>query len=72
MTLHYLKIALRNLLKYRLQNFISVLCLAVGIVCFSMVSYFINQQSDDPDKHLPHYEQMAELILQDENGVVVK
>ena len=68
MTLHYLKIALRNLLKYRLQNFISVLCLAVGIVCFSMVSYFINQQSDDPDKHLPHYEQMAELILQDENG----
>ena len=35
MILHYLKIALRNLLKYRTQSAISVLGLAVGLGFFT-------------------------------------
>lgn len=38
---HYLKIAIRNLLKYKLQNIISILCLAVGIVCFTVTFHFV-------------------------------
>ena len=33
---HYLKIAWRNLLKYKLQSVISILGLAVGLSCFVM------------------------------------
>ena len=42
MTTHYLKVALRNLLKYRTHSIISALCLAVGITFFTLVSHFIN------------------------------
>ena len=34
---HHLKTAWRNLLKYKTQNTISILCLAVGVVCFAVV-----------------------------------
>lgn len=37
MILHHIKTAWRNMLKYKTQNFISILCLAVGVVCFSIV-----------------------------------
>ena len=42
MIVHYLKIAVRNLLKYRTHSLISALCLAVGITFFTLVSHFIN------------------------------
>ena len=35
--LHNLKTAWRNLLKYKVQNAISIACLAVGVVCFAVV-----------------------------------
>ena len=41
MVKHYLKIAIRNLLKYKLQNIISILCLAVGVVCFTVTFHFV-------------------------------
>ena len=34
--LHNLKTAWRNLLKYKVQNVISIACLAVGVVCFAI------------------------------------
>ena len=34
--MHNIRIAWRNLMKYKVQNIISVLCLAVGMVIFSM------------------------------------
>ena len=43
MTLHNIKVAWRNLTKYKVQNIIAVLCLAVGLVCFSM-SFIITQR----------------------------
>lgn len=39
MILHYLKVAFRNLLKYRTQNLISTIGLAVGLLYFSICFY---------------------------------
>ena len=41
MLLHYFKIAWRNLLKYKTQNLISILSLAVGAVCFAVTFYIM-------------------------------
>lgn len=45
MIIHYLKISLRNLLKYKTHSLISALCLAVGIVCYTYVSFFSGEYS---------------------------
>ncbi len=44
MFLHYLKIAFRNLRKYKTQNAISILGLAVGFVCFSLSTIWIRYE----------------------------
>ena len=36
---HYLKVAFRNLLKYKTQNIISIIGLAVGLLCFCICMY---------------------------------
>ena len=41
MLIHHLKTAWRNLLKYKTQNIISILCLSVGVVCFSVMFQFM-------------------------------
>lgn len=41
---HYLKIAIRNLLKYKVQSAVSILGLAVGFVCFSLSLYWIHYE----------------------------
>ena len=41
MFLHHLKTSYRNLLKYKVQNVISTLCLAVGVVCFSITAHIM-------------------------------
>ena len=43
MTLHNIRVAWRNLMKYKAQNVIAVLCLAVGLVCFS-TTFLITQR----------------------------
>ena len=42
---HYLKVAFRNLLKYKTQTAISVLGLAVGFVCFALSALWIEHES---------------------------
>ncbi len=44
MILHYLKIAWRNLLKYRMQTAVSVLGLAAGFVCFALSAFWIHYE----------------------------
>lgn len=44
MIVHYLKIAIRNLLKYKVQSVVSILGLAVGFVCFSLSLYWIHYE----------------------------
>jgi len=57
MILHYLKVALRNLWKYRTHSLISVLCLAVGITFFTVMSMFVARLGLYRD--LPGYEHRA-------------
>ena len=45
MIIHYLKVAFRNLLKYKTQTAISVLGLAVGFVCFALSALWIEHES---------------------------
>lgn len=39
MILHYFKIAFRNLCKHKTQNIISIIGLAVGLLCFCVCIY---------------------------------
>lgn len=36
---HHIKLAIRNLLKYKAQSLISIIRLAVGVCCFAICSY---------------------------------
>ncbi len=58
---HYIKIAFRNSLKHKTQNIITIFCLSIGILCFSIVYYYVNQYMRNPYSELPHYHQMASL-----------
>ena len=44
MITHYLKVAFRNLLKYKTQTIISVLGLAVGFTCFALSAIWIHYE----------------------------
>ena len=44
MTVHYLKVAFRNLLKYKTQSVISILGLAVGFTCFALSAIWIHYE----------------------------
>ena len=57
MITHNLKIALRNLLKYKSQTAISVLGLAVGFVCFSLSALWIEHEST-----FDHYRQDVDRL----------
>lgn len=67
MLYHYLKIALRNLKKYKLQSLISILGLAVGITCFAFCSYLLRSYLDQ-DRNLTDAEQICFLYNQTEQG----
>lgn len=57
MITHYLKIAFRNLVKYKVQSAISILGLATGFVCFALSAYWI------------HYEMTYDAFHQDANRI---
>lgn len=49
MIAHYLKVATRNLLKYKIQSVVSILGLAVGFVCFALSLYWIHYETTYDD-----------------------
>ena len=51
MLIHYIKIAFRNLWKYKVQNLIGIIGLAVGFVCFSLCSYLTQQYFTTDTEH---------------------
>jgi len=51
MIAHYLKIAFRNLVKYRTQSVISILGLAVGFVCFALATLWIHYEMTYDDSY---------------------
>ena len=44
MLYHYIKIAFRNLLKYKLQSFICIVGLAIGFTSFALSSLWIRYE----------------------------
>lgn len=60
MIIHYLKIAFRNLWKYRTHSLISVLCLAVGITFYTVMSLFVSRFTGYRD--LPEVERRVILM----------
>ena len=44
MIIHYLKIAWRNLMKYKVQNTVCIIGLAVGFVCFALSTLWISYE----------------------------
>lgn len=67
MIIHYLKVALRNLLKYKTHNLISIVGLAVGLFCFCLC-FYISRFVIDVDKCFSNYEQIAEIFLRSDRG----
>ncbi len=51
MLIHYLKIAFRNLWKYKTQSIISIIGLAVGFVCFALSLLWIRYERSYDDFH---------------------
>ena len=51
MLIHYLKVALRNLLKYKANSLISLVCLAIGITCFCMTELMIKHAFGFADEY---------------------
>ena len=49
---HNLKAAWRNILKHKVQNTISVLCLSVGVLLFGITLYFTNVLWENEGKQL--------------------
>lgn len=66
--LHNLKVAFRNLMKYRLQTFISVLSIAVGIVTLAL-AHSIMTRFRTPDFYdQPYSDWTYEVLLYDSDG----
>lgn len=51
MILHYLKIAWRNLLKYRMQSFVNIFGLAVGFACFALSAMWMRYELSYDNYH---------------------
>lgn len=61
----YFKIALRNILKYKMQNFISILGLAVGLLCFTICMY-CSRFAENINHCFRNYERIVELSMYNE------
>ena len=61
---HYLKVAFRNLLKYKTQNIISIIGLAVGLLCFCICMY-CSRFVETTNHCFSNYTRIVELNLYD-------
>lgn len=60
---HYLKVAVRQLLKFKTQNLIGIVGLGVCILCFSICMYIVRFVLDT-DRCFPHRKRIAEVSMQ--------
>ena len=66
MLLHYLKVAVRNLLKYKVHSLISVICLAIGITFFTSMHFFLDRFNSF--NRLPDAERRISIRLDIDDG----
>ena len=59
---HYLTVAIRNLLKYKIQNLISIGGLAVGLFCFC-ICFYISRFIGSVDECFENHGRIAEVYL---------
>lgn len=64
MIIHYLKIAWRNLLKYKTQSVISIIGLAIGFTAFSFTLSWIRYERGY-DKHNPNADRIYRVFIKD-------
>jgi ABC-type lipoprotein release transport system permease subunit len=67
MITHYLKVAVRNLLKYKTQNLISIGGLAIGLFCFC-ICFYISRFVGSVDKCFENHKRIADIYVVDEKG----
>ncbi|MCQ2251284.1 MAG: ABC transporter permease [Bacteroidales bacterium] len=67
MILHNIKIAFRNLLKYKLQNVISILSIAIGIVAISAVHSFLSNVHEPRICNEPYFDRTFKVTIFGEN-----
>lgn len=65
---HYIKIAWRNLLKYRTQSIISIVGLSIGFTAFVFTLSWIRYESGY-DKHNPDAERIYRVFLKDSTQI---
>ena len=65
---HYITIALRNLAKYKVQNIISIVSLAVGITTLAVVQCFLHIVRQPAVFSLPYADRCYYMRLADENN----
>ena len=70
MFLHYIALAIRNLAKYKLQNIVCILGLAVGILSFTVCLYF-TRFVFSTDSCFEYKERIAVLSLKDSKGYLM-
>lgn len=68
MIIHYLKVAIRNLLKYKTQSIVSIVGLAIGFACFALANLWIHYemtydcQFDGADRFYLLYKKICSMI----------
>ena len=67
MLLHYLKVAVRQLLKYRTQNLISIVGLGVCLLCFS-ICFYVGRFILTTDRCFENRDRIADVQLENEFG----
>ena len=72
MLLHNLKIAMRNLLKYKLQNLISIITLAVGIVTLTATHFIVKHMGAPSISEEEYYNRCYLVEIVDINAPDVK
>ena len=70
MLIHYIKVALRNLIKYKTQTILSIAGLAIGFACFALSVTWIRYEMSYDTFH-PNGDRIY-AVNATQNGVVVK
>ena len=66
---HYSKVALRNLMKYKTQNLISTIGLAMGLLCFS-ICFYCSRYMQSVDQCFNNYHRLVDINLADEGRML--